>query len=179
MKKVLFVVVVVAVIAIAFGTTGFVSAQSLAAQGYGAGYGNGMAGRGSQAAGTGLQAASSTQDGLLHDAFIAVFAEKLGISVEDLNARLANGETMSQIAASLGFTADQFTAMMNEARSAALSQAVEDGTLTQTQADWMAQHGFGMAQTNGYGNASGTTRGPRGTGLRQFANPDCPFYTSN
>ena len=159
MNKTLLSIVIVAVVAIALGTAGFVYAQASTPQTPvpGSGYGQGMMGVN----------ASGTQDGFLHDEMIAVYAQKLGISVEDLNARLAKGETMAQIASSKGLTADQFTALMADARSQAIDQAVKNGTLTQAQADWMKQRGAGMT-------AGG--RGMRGTGMGRNANPDCPYY---
>lgn len=76
-------------------------------------------------------------DGLLHDEMIAVFAEKLGISRDDLDARLAEGETIAQIASAKGLTVDQFRTLMVDARAQAIDQAAKNGTLTQSQADWM------------------------------------------
>jgi hypothetical protein len=168
MNKFVISILVVAVVAIALGTAGFVYAQSPTPQTPGAGTGYGMSGRGAHVgmmAGQG--SVSGTQDGLLHDAMIAVFAQKLGISVEDLNTRLANGETMAQIAASQDLTADQFQTLMADARAQAIDQAVKDGTLTQAQADWMKQRGAGMANGG---------RSMLGSGHGLNANPDCPFY---
>jgi hypothetical protein len=112
--------------------------------------------------------AAGTQDGLMHDEMIAAYAQKLGLTVEDLNTRLANGETMSQVALSQGLTAEQFTALMVDARSQALDQAVKNGTLTQVQADWMKQRGAGQMMGG---------RGMRGAGQGQGANPDCPYLS--
>jgi uncharacterized protein YidB (DUF937 family) len=119
----------------------------------------------------GSQNSVGDQDGILHKGMIAVYAEKLGISVDDLNTRLTNGETMAQIASSKGLTAEQFTTLMSNARSQAVDQAVKDGTLTQAQADWMKQRGTGMSTTGG--------RGMRGDGQGQFTNSDCPYYQTN
>ena len=130
-------------------------------------------------AGAAQGAAAGNQDGLLHDDMIAFYAENLGISVADLNARLANGETMAQIASSTGLTADQFRTLMTDARSQAIDQAVQNGTLTQEQADWMKQRGAGMmGQASGTrgGMMAGGGRGMRGTGQGQNADPDCPYY---
>jgi len=98
----------------------------------------------------------------------AVYAEKLSIPVADLEARLTQGETMSEIAVSTGLTVDQFHTLMVEVRSQAIDQAVADGTLTQTQADWMKLRGAGQM-------AGG--RGLRGGAQGQFANPDCPYFS--
>lgn len=168
MKKIGFAVLLVAVVAVALGSAGLVYAQSLTPQapvpGGGFGYGQGM-GRGMMAA----NSLAGSQNGLLHDEMIAVFAEKLGISVDDLNARLAAGESMSAIALSTGMTIDEFRTIMIDVRSQALDQAVTDGTLTQAQADFMKTRGHGQMMGAGAGG------GMRGVGQGQFYNPDCPF----
>ena len=174
MNKIVLSILIVAVVAIALGTAGFVYAQSTTpptpVPGTGYGYGIMGGGRGARGGMMGQNKASGTQDGLMHDEMIAAYAQKVGISVEDLNARLANGETMAQIASSKGLTADQFTILMTDARSQAIDQAVKNGTLTQAQADWMNQRGTGMAKSGNGG------RGMRGTGQGRNANPDCPYY---
>ena len=168
MNKSVLVIVIVAVVAVALGTAGLVYAQSPNPQTPvpGTGYGFGMGGRGARGGMMGQVAVAGTQDGLLHDGMIAVYAQKLGISVDDLNARLTKGETMAQIAYSKGLTAAQFSALMIDARTQAIDQAVKDGTLTQAQADWMNQRGAGMMGG----------RGARGTGQGRNANPDCLYY---
>lgn len=170
MNKFVLRIVMVAVVAIAIGTTSLVSAQSPTPQttvpGTGTGMMNGRGGRGM------MQSAPASQDGLLHDGMIAAYAEALNISVDDLNTRLANGETMGQIASSAGLTADQFLSLMKDARTQAVDQAVSDGTLTQAQADWMKLRGAGAGR-------GGRGSGARGAGLGQFANPDCPYYQAN
>lgn len=178
MTKTFLSFVLVAVAAIVLGTTGLVFAQSptpqtpVAGSGYGQGMMNGQ-GRGGMMNAQGNrggmmnQTAAGTQDGLLHAEMSAVYAQKLGISVEELNARQTKGETLAQIASSNGLTADQFTTLMADARSQAIDQAVKNGTLTQAQADWMKQRGAGLT-------ADG--RGIRGTGQGRNADSDCPYY---
>jgi hypothetical protein len=168
MKKYLLGIVVVAMLAVVFATTGSAFAQSTTPQSPvpGSGYGNGMGGgRGAR----GGMMAAGTQDGPLHDAMIAVYAEKLGIPAADLEARIAKGETMAAIASSKGLTAEQFSALMLDARSQAIDQAVKAGTLTQEQADWMKTRGAGMG--GGRGRMGGNGGG-------QFSNPACPYYTA-
>jgi hypothetical protein len=152
MKKSLLGILIVAVVVFALAITGVVHAQSNTPTysttqtdyGFG-GHGGMMGGR------TGID-----QDGLLHDAMIAAFAEKLGISVEDLNARLASGETMYSIAKAEGLTDEEFATLMVDTRNQAIDQAVTNGTLTQAQADWMKTRSnmmgsgsFGMRGANG------------------------------
>jgi uncharacterized protein YidB (DUF937 family) len=108
--------------------------------------------------------AAGADEGILHDAMVAAFAEKLGIPAADLEARHDNGETMAQIASSKGISSADFITMMTEVRAQAVDQAVKDGTLTQEQADWMKQRGAGM------GN---------GRGMGQFQHEDCPYLDSN
>ena len=47
-----------------------------------------------------------------HDAMLALFSEKLGISVDELQLRLENGESMAQIALAAGMTFEEFRALM-------------------------------------------------------------------
>jgi len=167
MNKLVLSFVILAVVVAALFTTGSVFAQGPAPQAQsGAAMGRGP--RGGQAG------PNLSQEGFLHDDLIAYYAEQLGLSVDELNTRLASGETLSQIAFSTGLSVDEFRALMVDARAAALDQAVTDGSLTQAQADWMAQHGAGVS-------AGGAGRGMRGaaagSGLGQFANPDCPYTT--
>ncbi len=160
MKKLIVSIMLVAVIAVAFGVAGSAFAQSPNPQppSPGTGYGNGM--RGGRGGGMGGNVGS--HDGFMHDEMIAAFAQKLGVSASDLEARLDKGETMAQIATSKGLTFEQFRTMMTEARGLAVDQAVKSGKLTQTQADWMKQRGPGMMN---------------GRGAGQGNHPGCPYAT--
>lgn len=172
MKKILLGMLMIAVVGvIALGTTGFAYAQTTAPQandpiyGYGSGMMFGRGNRGNAGSSNGF----GTQDGILHDAMMTVYSEELGIPVDELETRLADGETLVQIALDKGLAIDEITALMTEARSQAIAQAVADGTLTQEQADWMSQHMGGRA-------FGGRMTGARGFGAGQFATPDCPHY---
>lgn len=164
MKKILFGIAVVAVLVAAFGTAGYVYAQAPTPEAPRDDFGSGMSGgRGGMMGGRGIGA----DDGVMHDQMIAAFAEKFGMTVEDLEGRLENGETMSQIASEKGVTVEDFFSLMTEVRNQAVDQAVADGTLTQEQADWMKQRGAGMGG-----------RG-RGMGQGQFQHEDCPYMEDN
>lgn len=93
--------------------------------------------------------------GYLHTYMVTALAEKLGLKVEDVNARLTAGETMYDIAVADGVKAEDFPALMSEIRSQALTAAVKDGVITQEQADWMSSRGFGRGGAMN-GNGSGT-----------------------
>ena len=104
--------------------------------------------------------------GVLHTYMVTAFAEKLGLKVEDINARLTAGETMYDIALADGVKAEDFSALMVEVRTTALNAAVKDGVITQEQADWMSSRGFGRGGMYGNGtgcpmqNGTGTGYGP-------------------
>jgi hypothetical protein len=103
-------------------------------------------------------------EGPLHTFMTIEFARKLDLNVNDINTRLAAGETMYDIALSAGVTAEEFPAVMTEVRAAALDAAVAANVITQEQADWMKSRGYGHGGMNGTGNCTGT--GPQGGGMR-------------
>jgi hypothetical protein len=101
------------------------------------GGGNGR--QGTSGTGTGIPVNNNINlDGMLSDSIHAYLAEELGLTTEELAARVDAGETFSQIALSMGLDP---TTIMVEARTAALDQAVVDGLITQEQADWVASRG--------------------------------------
>jgi len=103
----------------------------------------GYAGRGQ--GGFGMMASSVDGEyGIMHETMIAVFADALDLAPEELEARLAAGETMWQIAASQGLTTEEFSTLMLEVRTAALEKAVADGLITQEHANWMLSRWNGM-----------------------------------
>ncbi len=133
--------------------------------------GTGAYGRGPRG---GMMANNSGVEGPLHDYMVAAFADKLGMSATDLEARLDAGATVGQIAGEQGLAFDQFRTLMLEARTDAAAKAVADGVLTQDQADWMSQRGAAMGRGAGMGMGRGAGRG-MGAGAGNFAN--CPYAT--
>lgn len=111
-----------------------------------------------------------TGGGILHEYMEQIFADKLGLTETEIETRLADGETMSQIALAEGFTLEEFQVWMLDARSQAIDLAVADGTLTQEQADWMNSRGgmmfggTGRSQGIGMMGRSGGRMGGFGTG---------------
>ncbi len=79
----------------------------------------------------------ANQDGWLHTEMVTVLAKEFGLSVEELETLLDEGKTYAQIASDKGMTVSEFRVLMVKARSEAIDLAVENGTLTQEQADWM------------------------------------------
>jgi hypothetical protein len=76
----------------------------------------------------------------MHDALLNALAEGLTITRAELDQQIATGKSPYQIATDLGFTAEQFKQIATAVRATAINQAVQEGTLTQEQADWMLQH---------------------------------------
>lgn len=92
------------------------------------------------------------ETGPLHTFMTIEFAKRLDLNVNDVNTRLAAGESMYEIAISAGVSADEFPAVMTEVRANALTAAVKADVITQEQADWMLSRGFGRGgRMNGAG----------------------------
>lgn len=167
MNKILKVVSLVGLVALAFGATSVAFARTPSPQPYNnPGYGSGMmGGRGRYGGGM-----ANGEVGLYHEIMVGSFAEALGLTLDQLEARLEDGETMWQIAESEGTTWDEFFAIMNDARSAMLDQAVEYGTMSPEQAEFMNSRGQARGYGRGYGSCMGYEygdqqsfqRGPQG-----------------
>jgi hypothetical protein len=73
------------------------------------------------------------------ESLVSMMAEELGMSVQDLSAELQDGKTLAEVASEHDVdaqaVADAYLAQLEEN----LTQAVTDGKITQTQADWMLQ----------------------------------------
>jgi hypothetical protein len=144
------------------GVAGFALAQSQTPPAPNSGYGPGMmGGRGGMMGGRGGQGY-----GPMHEYMEKAMAEALGVTEEELEEQLAQGKTMWQVAEEKGLTWEEFTKVMTEARTAALKQMVEDGVITQAQADWMASHMQGMWGRGGRGGCP-DMGGGSGPGWRQ------------
>lgn len=85
-------------------------------------------------------------------------AEALGITPAELEARYSAGDSAWTIAQEKGLTQDEFTKLMKDARSKAFAKLVEEGVLTQEQADWMQEH-MGTMMQNGFGTGTGGCMG--------------------
>lgn len=139
MKKFIIATLVVAFVAI-FGVVSLVNAQGTTPPAPEGGWGR--MGRGPMMGATG-------QYGPMHEDMQAALAEKLGLTVDELNAAHAEGKTFWDLAQEKGLTVEEAQQAMLDARSAALDAMVKDGTITQEQADWMKSRG-GM-KGGGYG----------------------------
>lgn len=145
MKKFTILLIAASLVGImALGFTGTAQAEELTPfypgpnGGSGGGNPSGNGRGGSDGTGTGVPLEMNiTLDGALDDTMAAYIADGLGISVDELKAREAAGETLVEIGLSLGLDAETVLQLRVDARTTALNQAVADGTLTQEQADWL------------------------------------------
>jgi len=72
-------------------------------------------------------------EGPLHDLMIEAAADVLGLETAELEARLADGETLHQIAVDLGLEAQEFRSEWAAARRTVIETAVEDGLIERFQ----------------------------------------------
>jgi len=91
-------------------------------------------------------------------------AETLGLTPEEFFAELREGKSLEEVAEEQGVEIETVQDTMNEARAEArlemIEQAVEDGSLTREQADWMLEgleqgffpggQGFGRGRGGGF-----------------------------
>ncbi len=157
MKKTL---LIVAIVILALGALGvgvaFAQGGNLPSQPYGHGMGGGgmMGGYGGY--------------GPVHDYVEQALAAELGLTEAQVEADLAAGKPMYQIALDHGIQQADLTVFMTDIHKTAFAAAVKDGVMTQAQADFMLQN---MAQ-NGYnygncpmgGGGYGQGRGMMGGG---------------
>ncbi|MGD2179436.1 MAG: hypothetical protein PVG71_16650 [Anaerolineae bacterium] len=107
-------------------------------------------------------------------------AEELGLTPEELFAELHAGKTMQEIAEAQGVELEDLQEALNVARAdamrAGIEQAVEDGDMSQEQADWLLE-GLEQGFMSGPGFGHGFGRGMRG-GRGRLAPPSDQSDTS-
>jgi hypothetical protein len=96
-------------------------------------------------------------DDVIHQAL----ADALGISLTEFEAARAEGETLADLADTYDVEVGVLFDAMQSARAEALAQAVEEGTISQAQADWMLAR---QANRQGRGPCDGTGLGAGGGG---------------
>lgn len=162
MRKLFVSLAIVGALVLAFGSITLASAQ--------APDGDWVCGEGRGGPGMMWNRPDGVGTGFMHDAMIAAVAERLDVTVEELEARLSAGETLWQVLQSEGLTAEEALALKQEARQTALDQAVADGLITQEQADWMAQRsqhmGRGIGGMMGGGRFGSDQNRSQGFGFR-------------
>ncbi|MGD2252795.1 MAG: DUF4230 domain-containing protein [Anaerolineales bacterium] len=75
----------------------------------------------------------------LHDAMMGALAEALGLSVDELQQQLDDGATIRQIIEQQGLDPEVLHTSFQEAREQAIAEALEEGLITQEQAERMLE----------------------------------------
>ena len=83
---------------------------------------------------------ANSQYSVIYKYMIKYLASELGIKRYVLQARLAAGETLYQIAESQGYTASQAADLLSDAYSEAIQSALSAGVITRQQANWLTQN---------------------------------------
>lgn len=171
MKKFLAIFAVVLVAVLALGIVGYAYAQTQTPPEFTRPYGQMgpgmMGGRQGGGFGRGMMGGQTGSYGPMHTYMVDAFASALEMTPEELQAELDAGKTMWTVAEEKGYSAEQFTDLMLQARTEALNAMVAAGAITQEQADWMLQrmqqmqqNGFGPGNCPMHGGAGGPGRGP-------------------
>lgn len=93
----------------------------------------------------------------------SLLAEALGMTPEALASAYAEGKTLSDLLSESGLDTATVRTKLTEAYNNALAKAVEDGVITQEQADEMQNApGFGFGGRGGFGSFGGFDRGDMG-----------------
>lgn len=103
--------------------------------------------------------------GPMHDYLVSAMAEAMSVDKAELEAALANGQTMWQFAQAKGYTLEQVQQLMQTARTNAIAKMVEAGVITKEQGDWMLsrmQGMWGQGQRGGINGCPGMGAGRRG-----------------
>lgn len=107
----------------------------------------------------------------LHEAL----AQELGMNLVEFEDARASGTTLVQLADENGSDIDALKAILDEFRADAIAEAVEEGLITQDQADQMLERagsGFGSGRRSGECDGSGPEGdGPFGRGARGRSGP--------
>lgn len=131
------------------------------------------------ALGVGAVAAQGPRGGMRgQNAALDTLAEVLGLEVDALSTALQDGQTVADIAAEQGVALDDVIAAVTADHAEALAAAVEDGDLTQAQADAMlalheanSEARFTQAIPAGIGARMGDNRG-QGIRTRAYESMD-------
>ncbi len=179
MKKTVVVLAVIGIAVLSLGLAGYAYAQSETPPSpnypnrygmmgdYGTygpnSYGHGMMG----GRGLGMMGWNG-QEGPMHETMVKAFAEALGLSAEEIEARHDAGETLWDIAIAEGLNPEEIQELMFSSHDAALQEAVEAGWLTPEQAEWMDGHMNQMwdgEYSNHCGGGTGYDPGARWQGM--------------
>ena len=105
----------------------------------------------------------------LGDAELEAAAKVLGMTTDEISSALQSGKTLQDLADEAGVDIADVQAAIQAVHEAEMreriAQAVEDGTMTQAQADWMLEGLDNGYMGGGMGFGHGGFGGPRGGGF--------------
>jgi hypothetical protein len=107
---------------------------------------------------------------------IEAAAEALGMTADELRTQLWGGKTLADLAEEKGIDLADVQAAVEAAREAEMreqiTQAVEDGTITQEHADWLIEGLEKGFLTDGFGFGHGFGGGRHGHDFQFYGQPD-------
>ena len=117
----------------------------------------------------------ASDEPLMHDAMVQALADVTGLSVDEIEDRISQGDRLFEIALDAGLDQATFFELMQETRDLVLAEALESGLITEEQYQRMQNRtqedrygrGFGgchQFEGNGYPQDGRTPR--RGSGRR-------------
>ena len=114
----------------------------------------------------------------MHEQVWTAVARKLGLTYEELNTALQNGQTVAQLAQAKGISLDALKTAALDAMKTSFAELVKQGAVSQEQADWMLDHMDDMPMFNfdqGFGPGMMGGRGMmNGRGMRGWQQPTGP-----
>ena len=119
----------------------------------------GMMGRRANGFGPGMMGGRgfAQGEGILHDYMISAFAGVVGLTVDEVNTRITEGESLKEIAIAQGTAEADLPELITQVRQDAINAAVADEVITQAQADFMLERmnnytgpGFGPGFGQGF-----------------------------
>lgn len=88
----------------------------------------------------------------MHDAMVQAVAEATDLSVDALEARIAEGERLFEIALDEGMSEADYYDLMVETRATFLAEAFESGLISEERYQWMLERQEGEPYGRGFGS---------------------------
>lgn len=79
----------------------------------------------------------------LHNYVVHIMAELFSLSEDEVTTAMDSGSTFVDLALAAGYDIEEIPALLESVHSQALELAILDGAISQEQADWLKNAGFG------------------------------------
>jgi hypothetical protein len=93
----------------------------------------------------------SSDEPLMHEAMVQALADVTGLSVEEIEDRISDGERLFDIALGAGMDQAAFFDLMQDTRETVLAEALESGLISEEQYQWMQNRKQGDRYGRGFG----------------------------